>query len=290
DHGVPAGDARRPAGRRHRRAPDPVRARLERPRSESDGPGPARRGTQSPRGTGDAVWRPLSRRARLDVPAGSGSGPHPLPEASMRTRANFKSHPVHPALGPYPIAFLHGAFICDVAGRLTGRRRWWRAGRAVGVAGIAGALVAAVPGFIDYLFSVPPKSSGKRRATQHMLVNLGAVGLFSAAQWLRRGNRKPGLAALGAEAAGVGLLTSGAWMGGTLIHGNFIGPDHRYPESGRWSEEGFTAQPGETIAVARTGEFEAPGQMKLVRVNGRRIAIARTEDGYAAFDDHCTHR
>lgn len=208
----------------------------------------------------------------------------------MRTRANFKSHPVHPALVPYPIAFLHGAFICDVAGRLTGRRRWWRAGRALGVAGIAGALVAAVPGFIDYLFSVPPKSSGKRRATQHMLVNLGAVGLFSAAQWLRRGNRKPGLAALGAEAAGVGLLTSGAWMGGTLIHGNFIGPDHRYPESGRWSEEGFTAQPGETIAVARTGEFEAPGQMKLVRVNGRRIAIARTEDGYAAFDDHCTHR
>jgi nitrite reductase/ring-hydroxylating ferredoxin subunit len=30
--------------------------------------------------------------------------------------------------------------------------------------------------------------------------------------------------------------------------------------------------------------------MILVRANGRRVVLARTEDGYAAFDDHCTHR
>jgi nitrite reductase/ring-hydroxylating ferredoxin subunit len=27
-----------------------------------------------------------------------------------------------------------------------------------------------------------------------------------------------------------------------------------------------------------------------VRVNGKRIVLARTADGYVAFDDHCTHR
>lgn len=32
------------------------------------------------------------------------------------------------------------------------------------------------------------------------------------------------------------------------------------------------------------------GQMKLLHVNGRRIVLGRTEDGYVAFDDHCTHR
>jgi nitrite reductase/ring-hydroxylating ferredoxin subunit len=30
--------------------------------------------------------------------------------------------------------------------------------------------------------------------------------------------------------------------------------------------------------------------MKLVHVDGRRIVLARTADGYVAFDDRCTHR
>jgi len=30
--------------------------------------------------------------------------------------------------------------------------------------------------------------------------------------------------------------------------------------------------------------------MKLVRAGDRRIAIARTEHGHAAFDDRCTHK
>jgi len=33
-----------------------------------------------------------------------------------------------------------------------------------------------------------------------------------------------------------------------------------------------------------------PNQMMLLRVDGRRIVLARTEDGFAAFDDRCTHR
>ena len=30
--------------------------------------------------------------------------------------------------------------------------------------------------------------------------------------------------------------------------------------------------------------------MKLLKIGDRRIALARTERGYAAFDDRCTHR
>jgi len=30
--------------------------------------------------------------------------------------------------------------------------------------------------------------------------------------------------------------------------------------------------------------------MKLIHVNDKRIVIARTEKGYVAFDDHCTHK
>src|SRR5688572_8026300 len=43
----------------------------------------------------------------------------------------------------------------------------WRATAAhLTAAGVLSALVAAVPGAIDYLYTVPPQSSGKRRATK----------------------------------------------------------------------------------------------------------------------------
>ena len=30
--------------------------------------------------------------------------------------------------------------------------------------------------------------------------------------------------------------------------------------------------------------------MKLIHTKDRRIVVCKTEKGYAAFDDHCTHR
>jgi len=62
-----------------------------------------------------------------------------------------------------------------------GRAEWWSVGEWAAGLGIVTALVAAVPGFIDYFRSVPPKSSAKKRATYHMAVNLTCVGLFAIA-------------------------------------------------------------------------------------------------------------
>jgi nitrite reductase/ring-hydroxylating ferredoxin subunit/uncharacterized membrane protein len=190
----------------------------------------------------------------------------------------------------YPIAFLHSAFACDLASRLSGRRRLWRAGGRLGLAGFAAGLVAAIPGLIDYLYTVPPHSSGKSRATKHMLVNASALTLFGLAQWLRR-REHAGVegAVLGAEAAGVGLLMTGAWLGSTLVHRNFVGPDHRYAGAGRFEEARVPFWPGESVPVALEDELEV-NQMKLLRVNGQRIVLGRTEEGYVAFDDHCTHQ
>jgi nitrite reductase/ring-hydroxylating ferredoxin subunit len=91
------------------------------------------------------------------------------------------------------------------------------------------------------------------------------------------------------EAAGLGLMTIGGWLGGTLVYRNFIGPDHRYANAGKWKEQRFDAEPGRPVAVADDEALEVD-QMMLVHINGRRIVVARTADGYTAFDDHCTHR
>ena len=90
----------------------------------------------------------------------------------MKSKAVLLGHPVHPMLIPFPFAFLTGAFVFDALGTLTDRPTLWTTGGHLAGLGILTALLAAVPGVIDYLFTVPPNSSGKQRATKHMIVNL----------------------------------------------------------------------------------------------------------------------
>jgi nitrite reductase/ring-hydroxylating ferredoxin subunit/uncharacterized membrane protein len=208
----------------------------------------------------------------------------------MKTIANIKGHPIHPMLVAFPIAFLFGAFVCDVVGTLAGLSAWWKAGAYMALAGIGSAFIAAIPGLIDFLYSVPPRSSGKKRAAYHMIVNLSGVGLFIAA-WVVRGSAtaQPIVPVVLLEGAGIGLITVGGWLGGTLVYRNFIGPDHRHAHAGKWREQTAQAHEGQTVEAGAADELEA-GQMKLVRVDGRRIVLARTAEGYVAFDDHCSHR
>lgn len=208
----------------------------------------------------------------------------------MRSRASYKGHPIHPALIPFPFAFLCGAFAFDLLGRVLGDERLWTTGAYLAIAGIATALVAAVPGIIDYVYTVPPKSTGKQRATRHGLVNLSAVALFGVAWWLRgAATAEPDAIMLVLEAVGVGLLIAGGWMGGVLVNRNQIGVDPRYADAGKWKEVTVRARAGEPVAVARSDELKL-NQMKLVRTDDRRIVLARTEQGYVAFDDRCPHR
>lgn len=208
----------------------------------------------------------------------------------MRSKAHFRSHPLHPMLIPFPFAFLVGAFAADAIGTLWNVPGLWTSAWYLAIAGVAMALVAAVPGFVDYLSTVPPKSTAKRRATKHMLANLAAVALFALA-WFVRGAPEipPDPAVLLIEGVGVALLAMAGWMGGTLVYRNQIGVDHRYAGAGKWKEHAVEARPGQPVRVARADELEVD-QMKLLHVDGRRIVLGRTEDGYVAFDDRCTHR
>lgn len=163
-------------------------------------------------------------------------------------------------------------------------------GRHLGLAGIATAVLAALPGLIDYSYTVPPESSAKARATKHMLANLFAVALFAVAWWMRgSAATRPDAVVLGLEAIGLGLLGAGGYMGGTLVTRNLIGVDHRYAQAGRWRDETVDSRPNQAVTVARRDELKVD-QMKLLRVGGKRIVLARTENGYVAFDDRCTHK
>lgn len=208
----------------------------------------------------------------------------------MKSKAVVLGHPAHPMLIPFPFAFLTGAFLFDAAGWLAGAASWWTTGAHLAIAGVVAALIAAIPGLIDYVYTVPPRSSGKTRATQHMLANLATVALFATAWGIRgESDTQPGWLVLALEAAGTALLMTGAYMGGTLVTRNLISVEHRYAEAGKWRDESVEAAAGRPVTVAQRDDLK-PDQMKLLRIGGKRIVLARTEQGYVAFDDRCTHR
>ncbi|HWF45027.1 MAG TPA: DUF2231 domain-containing protein [Candidatus Kapabacteria bacterium] len=208
----------------------------------------------------------------------------------MRSSLHVKGHPVHPMLIPFPIAFLTGALASDIVGLATVDPTWSIIASRLAIAGIVMALVAAVPGLIDYFTAVPPSSTGKSRATKHMLLNISVVVSFFIANELRTpGSLVPGTATLVLEIIGFCLLAMAGWMGGTLAYRNQIGVDHRYANAGKWNSSIIDAKGSTEIEVAKDSELKT-NQMKLIEVAGKRIVIGRTEVGFVAFDDHCSHR
>jgi nitrite reductase/ring-hydroxylating ferredoxin subunit/uncharacterized membrane protein len=210
-------------------------------------------------------------------------------EAVVKSRASFKAHPLHPALIPFPFAFLTGSALFDVGFFTTGGEALSLTAAHLSLAGIAAGLLAAVPGIIDYVYTVPPESSAKARATRHGAGNVIALLLFGIAFWSRDEEWIATLITLGFDVAGAALMAYSGWLGGTLVTRNLISVDHRYADKGRWQEASFTARPGEEIAVAKAGDLK-DGHMKLLHINGRRVALARTSSGFHAIDDGCTHR
>lgn len=205
----------------------------------------------------------------------------------MQSQASIKGHPVHPMLIVYPFAFLTGAFAFNAAAAAAGKREWRVVADHLIPTGIAAGLLAAVPGVIDYLNSIPPKSSAKERATRHALLNISGLALFATSWRLGRGGRRTALP-LAMQGLATAAMSMAGFLGGTLVFRNQIGVDHRYARAGRWQEDARDIADPRALASAASGLDV--DQLKLVHVDDERIAVGRTEQGYVAFQDRCTHK
>ena len=207
----------------------------------------------------------------------------------MRSKASIDGHPLHPALIPFPFAFLCGALGFDLAGRLFANPGWWATGFYLAVVGVASALLAAIPGFIDYARTVPPRSDGHSRATSHMMLALASVALFAVAAALRHDSlTRPDAIVLGLEIIGALILGAAGSMGGNLVVRDQISVDTGYANGGKWSEATVEREADGSVIAAAADELGFD-QMKLLRVGDQRVVLAKTVDGYTAFDDACTH-
>lgn len=207
----------------------------------------------------------------------------------MKSKANIKGHPLHPILVSFPVAFLTGALISDICGLIYHRNGFIETALYLEIGGIGFALVAAIPGLIDFIFTVPPKSTGKKRAARHGLTNLAVILFFATALFCRLYLINVSLfIIIGLEVIGVVLLAFAGWMGGTLVSRNQIGIDIRYAGAGKCKEEYLSATNGK-VEINNIEDIKL-NQMRLIIVKGKRVVIAKTENGYAAFNDHCSHR
>ena len=147
----------------------------------------------------------------------------------MAALARIARHPIHPMLVSFPIALFVVAFLCDIARIVTGTTSpyWTLAYYSIG-GGLVGALLAALPGFVDFLSLT--RSEVRRLGLWHMLTNSGVVILFLINFYLRRPS---GAAAAGGGKAllvvlssvGVALLGISGWLGGELVYVHRVGVD-----------------------------------------------------------------
>jgi uncharacterized membrane protein/nitrite reductase/ring-hydroxylating ferredoxin subunit len=205
----------------------------------------------------------------------------------MKSRANIKGHPLHPILVSFPITLYTGTLVFDVLGFIYSPD-FHQTAFYLNVAALFSALFAAIPGIIDFTYTVPPESTGKKRAAKHGMINLAVMIFFGAALYYRLSEQMRPSILLGLEVAGEILLFFAGWMGGTLVYRNQIGVDHRYANAGKWKELYLEASGGE-VRIEDMDDLQL-NQMRLIHTGGRRIVIARCEEGLVAFDDRCTHR
>jgi len=107
----------------------------------------------------------------------------------MYSKAKIAGHPLHPMLVGLPITFYLITLGCFAAALAGAGALWFRMGVYSNLAAILLALLAALPGFIDWAVGVPRNSPAKRTGRSHMLLNVGALLAFVAnfyEQWPRR--------------------------------------------------------------------------------------------------------
>jgi uncharacterized membrane protein len=143
----------------------------------------------------------------------------------MKSQIKVAGHPLHPMLVMFPLGLLPTAVIFDVITLATGNPLWSSVAFYMMAAGIVGALLAAVPGLLDW-FAIPRHTRAKRVGTYHGIGNVVVVLLFVSAWYMR--SETPGAppaSSLVLSFVGVALALVTGWLGGELVGRLGVGVD-----------------------------------------------------------------
>jgi uncharacterized membrane protein len=119
-------------------------------------------------------------------------------------------------LVPIPIGLWLFSFVCDLLFVFgTGVSLWFTLAFYTMIGGLIGAVLAAIPGFIDMLSL---SGSRKRIALLHMTINLVVVALYAFNIGLRISGSEQNTVPVILSAIAVALLGVSGWLGGHMVY------------------------------------------------------------------------
>jgi uncharacterized membrane protein len=145
----------------------------------------------------------------------------------MYSKIKIFGHPIHPMLVSYPIAFYAATLVSYLIYAVTGHHFWLRVAIASNVAGVAMAILAAIPGFLDWALGIPSRTTAKGHGLRHMALNVSALVLFAITLFTYVGDwngANPSAAlAIVLSVLGVVLTMGAGFFGWTLIQEDHVG-------------------------------------------------------------------
>jgi uncharacterized membrane protein/nitrite reductase/ring-hydroxylating ferredoxin subunit len=208
-------------------------------------------------------------------------------------------HPIHPLLIHFPIGLFILSFILDLISlAFPSVRNLVRDAFYAMLLGIITALIAAVPGLVDYT-DIRSDHPAKRTATAHLTLNLIVVALYGINVGVRSSTLdelKTPIVPLVLSLIGIVLLSVSSYLGGRLVYGEGIAVGRHKrraptPEDTLHLSTANTAREGDVIFVPIPG-VERLGNEETLRaeINGEVMTIARIDNRVFAIQEFCTHR
>jgi len=144
----------------------------------------------------------------------------------MYSKVKIAGHPLHAMIVGYPIAFYTAALVAYIVYSVNADPFWFRVGVVANGAGVVMAVVAALPGFIDWL-AIPGAKKAKKVGLNHLLFNVSALLLFAVSffmQWPKWNDAMPEVA-LAIILTGLGFILTAiaGFLGASLIHNHHVG-------------------------------------------------------------------
>ena len=202
-------------------------------------------------------------------------------------------HPLHPLLVHFPIGLFLLSLLLDIstvlfdASTAQVQAAFWSLAAGVGLA-----LIAAIPGLVDFL-DIRRDHPARKLAIQHMIFNLSAVAIYGVGLGFRAtslsSNQTPWIP-FALSIAAFSLISYSGHLGGKMVYedGLAVGRHRRVtpkPEktltASRLDDEWFTVCPEERLQE---------GASLRVNVENRVLVIAKFAGQLYAFQEFCTHR
>ncbi len=152
----------------------------------------------------------------------------------MKSRLQFRGHPIHTMAVGFPIGLYSAALVCDVLYLLLRDAFWFRTAYWALVFGVVTHLGAAATGFPDFLAIIRERTAAARHpALSHFIFGVGLLVIQGLNLAVRNGGDLPASGAVAlpviVNVLGAALTGVQGWYGGELVYRHFVGIDLSEP-------------------------------------------------------------